>query len=182
MFLSLYSLLHIGITFNDFQATINTSLIAKKMPFQYERILLYSYFLFGGLAPSIAFILFNSKKKYKLLRSAYMLIASGGSISGIILGIILDERAIGSIGFISLSFIWLYTTIKAHSQTIKDTIPEHKQMMYYSYAASLSSVTLSLWLPLFNLFIMNVTLAFNLSVWISWVPNLLVAHYLFKLS
>ena len=48
--------------------------------------------------------------------------------------------------------------------------------MIYSYALSFSAVTLRIWLPLlisqFNDFI----IAYQIVAWLSWIPNLIVAH------
>lgn len=50
-------------------------------------------------------------------------------------------------------------------------------MTIYSYSACFGAVTLRFWLPLLlGAFNLEYNVAFPVVAWLSWMPNLLVAH------
>lgn len=50
--------------------------------------------------------------------------------------------------------------------------------MIYSYAACFAAVTLRIWLPVLIVIIGHYGTAYLMVAWLSWIPNLLVAHFI----
>jgi len=55
-------------------------------------------------------------------------------------------------------------------------INKHQRFMLYSYAVCFSAVTLRIWLPLLTMSLGGFIEAYRIVAWLSWVPNLIVAH------
>lgn len=146
----------------------------------------YCHLIFGGIALLVGWIGFikkirtNNIRWHRLVGKIYVISAILSALGGIYIALFATGGIVNSVGFLSLGFIWLYTTGKAYLEIRKKNIIEHQSMMIYSYAACFSAVTLRIWLPLLIYISHDFELAYAIVAWISWIPNLLVAHYLVK--
>ena len=146
----------------------------------------YCHIIFGGVALLIGWMGFIKKIRtnhirwHRLIGKIYVISTILSALGGIYIALFATGGIINSVGFLSLGFIWLYTTVKAYLEIRKKNIMEHQSMMVYSYAACFSAVTLRIWLPLLVFIFHEFELAYAIVSWLSWTPNLLVAHYLVK--
>jgi uncharacterized membrane protein len=87
--------------------------------------------------------------------------ASGGPIAGL--------------GFATLAFLWLSTTLGAWRAAVARKFELHRLLMRFSYAMTFAAVTLRLQIPFF---LMNGFHSYSeASVWLaytSWIPNVIV--------
>lgn len=147
-------------------------------------IAFYCHIIPGGLALLIGWIQFNKKlrisqlKLHRLIGKIYIVTVLISGISGIYIGFFATGGSISSFGFISLGIIWIYTTFRAFLYAKNGQINQHQRMMYYSYAACFSAVTLRIWLPILIISIGDFIIAYRTVAWLCWIPNLIVAYYL----
>ncbi|WP_438424648.1 DUF2306 domain-containing protein [Aquimarina macrocephali] len=147
-------------------------------------IALYSHIFLGGVALLVGWIQFNKKirtsrsKLHKRIGKIYVIMVFISGVSGIYIGFFATGGIIASLGFISLGILWVYTTYKAYWYTRTVRISQHQTMMYYSYAACFSAVTLRIWLPILIMLIGDFIIAYQIVAWLCWIPNLIFAYYL----
>lgn len=150
------------------------------------RIGFYTHIIFGGLALGIGWLQFNTTlrtKKVKLHRfvgKVYIAAVLLSATSGIGIGFFATGGWITALGFIVLGFIWLSTTLLAYTKVKKGQLILHQKFMIYSYAACFAAVTLRIWLPLLIFVFGDFMIAYPIVAWLSWVPNLVVAHFLVR--
>lgn len=147
-------------------------------------IAFYSHIFLGGVALLIGWIQFNKKIRisrselHKRIGKVYVITVLISGISGIYIGFFATGGIIASLGFICLGILWVYTTYKAYWYAKTARIAQHQTMMYYSYAACFSAVTLRIWLPILIMLIGDFIIAYQIVAWLCWVPNLIFAYYL----
>lgn len=144
----------------------------------------YSHITLGGIALLIGWVQFNKKirnanlKAHRILGKVYVVSALISALSAIYISFYATGGFIVSIGFISLGYIWFYTTLKAYLFIKEKQIIDHKKMTIYSYAACFAAVTLRVYLPFLTLFFKDFEVAYRIVAWLCWVPNLMVAHFI----
>ncbi|PKV52251.1 putative membrane protein DUF2306 [Aquimarina sp. MAR_2010_214] len=147
-------------------------------------IAFYSHIFLGGVALLIGWIQFNKKIRisrselHRRIGKIYVVMVLISGISGIYIGFFATGGIIASLGFICLGILWVYTTYKAYWYAKNAQIPQHQTMMYYSYAACFSAVTLRIWLPILIMLIGDFIIAYQIVAWLCWIPNLIFAYYL----
>lgn len=103
-------------------------------------------------------------------------------------GLVMGFHANGGLGakasFVLLSSVWFVTTLLALVTAKKKKFIEHGEWMLYSYALTLSAITFRLLALGFDLFAIHVRPqeVYVTIAWLSWVPNLLLAHLLIRLG
>lgn len=80
------------------------------------------------------------------------------------------------IGFTFGSLIWLTATYLGYRAIRKGNLKAHIEYMSYSYAGTFAAVTLRFWLPFLISIIGNFEVAYGISVWLSWIPNVIIAY------
>ncbi len=150
------------------------------------RIGFYTHIIFGGLALGIGWLQFSKSLRIKYLRlhrsigKVYIAAVMLSATAGIGIGFFATGGWITAIGFVALGVIWLSTTILAYINVKKGQLIPHQKLMIYSYAACFGAVTLRIWLPLLTMGFGDFIIAYRIVAWLSWVPNLIVAHVLVK--
>lgn len=97
--------------------------------------------------------------------------------SGLIMGIYGYGGIISQISFVILSTLWFYFTLLAFSFIKKRMIVKHKKYMILSYSLTLSAITLRLSKQLLGIFTeIHRYEIYQISSWIGWVVNLLIAY------
>ncbi len=119
------------------------------------------------------------KKAHRLIGIIYICSALLSALAAIYIGLF-APGIFSAIGFVSLGFIWFYTTYSALLLAKDKKYMAHEFRMYYSYAACLSAITFRVWLPFLELIFLDTVLAYSIVAWLSWVPNLWIAHYLLQ--
>lgn len=146
----------------------------------------YGHIVPGGIALGIGWLQFSSslrKKNIKLHRNLgklYLIMVLISGLCALYIGLYATGGNIAQIGFISLGFIWLYTSYKAYAAIKNKNILAHQKFMVFSYAACFSAVTLRIWLPLLTIALGDFIPAYQIVAWLSWVPNIVVAFIITK--
>ena len=142
----------------------------------------YTHISLGGIALLVGWSQFSEKFRKKNIRlhrvigKVYVGSVLLSAIAGIYIGYFATGGIISQVGFISLGIIWFYTTLNAFFEIKKGRVEQHEKMMIYSYAACFAAVTLRLMLPLLIVIFNDFIPAYQLVAWLSWIPNLMVAH------
>jgi hypothetical protein len=103
-------------------------------------------------------------------------------------GLLMGLHANGGLGakasFVLLSTVWFITTLLALITAKKKRFIDHGEWMLYSYALTLSAITFRLLALGFDLFDIRVRPqeVYVTIAWLSWVPNILIAHLLIKMG
>ena len=96
--------------------------------------------------------------------------------SGLIMGIYGYGGIVSQISFVVLSILWFYLTLQAFVFIKRRMILKHKQYMILSYSLTLSAITLRLSKQLLSMFTeIHRYEIYQISSWIGWVVNLLIA-------
>ncbi|WP_373494754.1 DUF2306 domain-containing protein [Aquiflexum sp.] len=144
----------------------------------------YTHILFGGLALLIGWINFLKNLRIKnpylhrLVGRIYFASVILSGVSGLYIAQFATGGLISRLGFSSLSIIWLFTTVGAIHAIRKFKISLHQRLMIFSYAACFAAVTLRIWLPLLSLIFSDFMIAYRMTSWLCWVPNLVFAYFL----
>ncbi|MEQ6124659.1 DUF2306 domain-containing protein [Pseudotenacibaculum sp. MALMAid0570] len=144
----------------------------------------YTHIIFGGLALLIGWIQFSKKiqrKRIQLHRNigkTYLISVLLSGVSGVYIGYYATGGLVPKIGFITLGFVWLFTTVKGYISIRKKDIVTHQKMMIYSYAACFAAVTLRIWLPILIASMGSFIPAYKIVAWLCWVPNIIVAYFI----
>ncbi len=145
-------------------------------------IAFYVHISFAGVALLLGWIQFNPewrKKRpglHRNLGKVYVVSSLVGSVAGIYIGFSATGGRIAMAGFISLGLIWFATTLMAYVHIRNRRIEAHRTMMIFSYAACFAGVTLRVWLPILMVALGDFTIAYRITAWMCWVPNLIVAY------
>jgi len=85
------------------------------------------------------------------------------------------------LSFIILSIFWLVFTFLAFRTALKKDFVAHKKFMFYSYALTLSAISLRLWKWIIaNTIALPPHETYIIVAWLAWTLNLIVAYVLFK--
>lgn len=143
----------------------------------------YTHIVCGGIALIVGWPQFIKSWRNKYIRlhrslgMLYVVMVCMGGLSAICIAPFSTAGWIAASGFGSLGVLWLYFTVQAFRSIRQRNIREHENNMIYSYSATLSAVTLRLWLPLLIfVFRLDFNVAYPIVAWLAWVPNLFVAR------
>jgi len=145
----------------------------------------YTHISLGGIALLVGWSQFSEKfrkrniRLHRIIGKIYVMSVLVSALTGIYIGYFATGGIISAIGFISLGIIWFYTTLKAFLEIKKGRVEQHRKMMIYSYAACFAAVTLRLMLPLLVFIFNDFITACQMVAWLCWIPNLLIAHFVF---
>ena len=117
---------------------------------------------------------------HRRIGKVYVIASLLSATAGIYIALFATGGTIASMGFICLGIIWFYTTLRAYIEIRKGWIDSHQKMMIYSYAACFSAVTLRIYLPLLVILFHDFIKAYLVVAWLSWIPNIIVAHFLVR--
>ena len=86
------------------------------------------------------------------------------------------------LSFILLTTCWLIFTWLAYGEIRKGNSQQHARLMLWSYALTLSAVTLRFYAWMLDIFNVNIhpETAYLVIAWTSWIPNLVCAELLFR--
>ena len=107
-----------------------------------------------------------------------------GVLVGGLAGLFMAAHAFGGttarLGFACLAIGWIYTGSRAYLAIRARDIVSHRRWMVRNFALTFAAVTLRLWLPAAMASGIAFELAYPIIAWLCWVPNLIVAEYLFN--
>lgn len=104
------------------------------------------------------------------------------SPTGFLMGLHANGGLASKASFVLLSSLWFLTTLLALVTAKKRRFIDHGEWMLYSYSLALSAISFRLIALGFDLFDVHVPPreVYVTTAWLSWVPNLLIAHLLIK--
>lgn len=161
------------------------SLLADKL----WNTMFYTHIGFGGVALITGFSQFfqSIRRKYinthRKLGTIYCLAVLLSGIAGLYISRFATGGTVSELGFGVLALLWLWTTTKAYIAVRNGKIPAHQRWMIRSYALCFAAVTLRLWLPIFiGGFDIEFETAYPIIAWLCWVPNIILAELIVKIS
>jgi uncharacterized membrane protein len=114
-----------------------------------------------------------------------------GGLSAFLIAPGMISGLVGEIGLISLGVLWLWTGWNAYRNIRAGNVESHREWMTRNFALTFAAVTLRLWLgiligtqiPLLETryagsFDALFVEAYRVVMWLSWVPNLIVAEWI----
>jgi uncharacterized membrane protein len=103
-----------------------------------------------------------------------------GGVSALYLAQFAYGGPIARIGFGTLALAWLYTGLRAFLAIRAGAVSEHRRWMTRNFALTFAAVMLRLYLPVAVVAGADFERAYAIIAWLCWVPNLLVAEWLFN--
>jgi uncharacterized membrane protein YozB (DUF420 family) len=76
--------------------------------------------------------------------------------------------------------MWLFTGTKAFLCIRRGAVAEHRRWMVRNFSLTLAAVTLRIYLPSSMVLGIPFDIAYPFIAWLCWVPNLLLAEWLFN--
>lgn len=149
-------------------------------------IFFYTHIFSGGIALLIGWIQFNKQLREKRLKwhrnigKTYVLLCLISSLSALVIAQNATGGLISILGFSFLALFWLYFTFKGYVAIRQREVVKHQNFMLLSYAATFAAVTLRIWLPVLVLIVDDFFLAYKITAWVCWVPNIIVAWLIIK--
>ena len=121
------------------------------------------------------------KALHRFCGRAYISLVLIAAVGGLVLAGHTHGSAATKLGFAVLATIWFYSALMAWLAVRAGNIALHQQWIIRSYALTLAGVTLRIQLVIFQgVMGMSFEEAYAIAAWFSWVPNLLVAEWLFN--
>ena len=80
--------------------------------------------------------------------------------------------------FMFMAIAWFFFTLKGFTTILQKNVLAHKNWMIRSYAMALTAVTFRIYYLVLYLYNVELTLNYQVSLWISVIGNLLVAEYI----
>ena len=144
----------------------------------------YIHIIFGGLALLTGWMQFSPRIRSKSITlhrqtgRIYVVAVLLSSLTGFHIAFHATGGLPAALGFMCLSLIWFYATIKAYAHIRDRQVEQHRNMMIYSYACCFAAVTLRLWMPILVPIFGNFQAAYIFVAWWCWVPNVAIAYFL----
>ncbi len=150
----------------------------------YIHVITSTFCLFAGFTQFFKPLFFTKWHRY--FGKFYVIMVLGlAAPSGLIMSFFANGGITSIVAFITLSFMWIFSTIMALVTVKQKKYMTHGAWMIVSYALALSALTLRAWkwgfTNLFQLDLNPIEL-YRLVAWLGWVPNLIIALFLIKLG
>ncbi len=136
-----------------------------------------------GLLQFNKWILKNKKKLHRTSGAVYLFVLfllSGPT--GLIMSFYANGGFWAQVGFISLSLTWLSVSFISYYYLRRKNYIKHGNFMLFSYALTLSAITLRFYAYLINVFNIDVhpVDAYIVLSYLSWIPNLVIAFVMIR--
>jgi hypothetical protein len=117
---------------------------------------------------------------HRWMGRAYIASVLVGGVSGIALATASTRGIPAQVGFGLLGMLWMTTAVLAYQRIRVYDIADHRRWTIRSYSLAFAAVTLRIYLPL-AVGVMRIPLdqAYPAVAWLCWVPNLVVAEWVF---
>lgn len=124
---------------------------------------------------------FSRPQLHRLLGKIYL---GAGVLLGGLAGLFMASFAYGglgsNLGFGILAVLWLFTGARAYWAIRQGDVAAHQQWMVRNFALTLAAVSLRIYLPLAMVFAWPFDLCYPIISWLCWVPNLLIAEWIYN--
>ncbi len=181
------------ITFNSANFNNATTRFATESTLRYVGLFVHAFS--GGIALILGPFQFLSGLRqrrpnlHRWLGRIYLVSILLGGLSAFLIAPGMISGLVGEFGLISLAILWLWTGFMAYSNIRAGNVEIHREWMIRNYALTFAAATLRLWLGVliatqlpflqtkyagdFDTLFVEV---YRVVMWISWVPNLIVAE------
>jgi hypothetical protein len=185
---AIYLMYELSVPYTSFQR--NTDFLGTKQNvyhIDYWRYAFYAHVFTSIFVLPAGFTQFNSaffrKSWHRRLGMIYLLtILFISAPTGFLMGMHANGGLASKTSFVLLSTLWFVTTLLALINAKKRRFVEHGEWMLYSYALTLSAISFRLIALGFDVLDIRVRPqeVYVTTAWLSWVPNILIAHLLIK--
>lgn len=158
-----------------------------KTNFENHRLMVYLHIFASSIALLIGPLQFTKKLRIsrpRLHRALGKVYLSVGVLLGGVAGLLMDGLAYGglgsNLGFGILAVLWLYTGARAYWAIRHGDVVTHQRWMIRNFSLTLAAVTLRIYLPLSLVFAWPFDIAYPIISWLCWLPNLLIAEWLYN--
>ncbi|MEW5829168.1 MAG: DUF2306 domain-containing protein [Chloroflexota bacterium] len=182
-------------TFNPANFNSATARFATETPLRQAGLYIHAFA--GGVALLVGPFQFLARLRncfpilHRWTGRVYLVGILLGGLSAFLIAPGIRSGMVGEFGLILLGILWLWTGWMAYSNIRAGNVEVHREWMTRNYALTFAAVTLRLWLgiligtqiPLLETryggdFEALFTEVYRVVMWISWVPNLIVAEML----
>lgn len=136
--------------------------------------------LLALLSGPVAFLKSSRRKKallHKLSGRIYVLSILLNILPALYVSFFATGGWISVLGFICLNAVWSGTTFLAYKKIRERRVLEHRKWMIRSYAITLANTSIYILTLIFTSgFGMDYILSYQISVWLGWVMNLILAE------
>lgn len=145
-------------------------------------ITFYIHIATGGIALLVGWMQFIKKirirypKFHRIIGKIYVSSIFISAPVGFYIGFFAHGGLVTQIGFTFGAFIWFVITYKAYKVIKQGNVAKHSEYMSYSYAGSFAAVMLRFMLPALIAITGNFKIAYGISVWMSWIPSVIVVY------
>lgn len=165
------------------------NIVHPEMKAVYQRVplLIYTHVFGAVVALALGPLQFSLRLRRRFLAfhrwtgRAYLLF---GVLFGGVAGLLLAPQAFGGltakVGFSLSALVWLFTGSMALFSILLGNVQAHQRWMVRNFALTFSAVTLRCYLGVFTAAGMPFAEFYPLLAWISWVPNILLAEWIFN--
>jgi uncharacterized membrane protein len=101
-----------------------------------------------------------------------------GGLGALRMAVVSEEGWTTHLGFGLLALLWLFTTARAYIAIRSHDEARHRRWMIRSYSLTLAAVTLRGYLPLSLAVGIPFADAYQVTSWLCWVPNIILAEWL----
>ena len=158
-----------------------------KVAFEQNTIIIYTH-IFGSLVAlvigPVQFLASIRLKYIQLHRWSGRVYLVVGVLFGGIAGFVMAQHAFGGlvakVGFTSSAVVWIFTGSMAFYSILKGDIYTHRRWMVRNFSLTFSAVTLRIYLGVFMALGVPFSDFYPLLAWLSWVPNILLAEWIFN--
>lgn len=187
---AIYLMFQLSVPYTSFQKNIDF-LATKQNVYHidYWRYAFYAHVFTSVFVLPAGFTQFNSrffsKGWHRKLGMVYILtVLFISAPTGILMGIHANGGLAAKASFLLLSILWFVTTLLALLSAKKRQLINHGEWILYSYALTLSAITFRLIALGFDLFDIRVRPqeVYVTAAWLSWVPNIIIAHLMIKMG
>ena len=147
-----------------------------------------AHMMLGGLALGFGAFQFSNRirierpRLHRRLGMVYVLTVTVSGTAALLMAPFSDGGLTGHYGFGMLAVLWLTTTGMAYAKVRAHDYEAHREWMIRSYALCLAAVTLRVYLPVSAIAGIPFDEAYPVISWLCWVPNIIVAEWLFVRS
>jgi len=145
----------------------------------------YAYLIGGSVALLLGAIQFS-----RILRSRWLdlHIAFGwlyfvgvliGGVGCLYMAVTTQSGLIAQFGFTMLGVLWLVTAVPSLVAVFSDDITTHRRWIIRNYSLTYAAVTMRVYMGMLEGYGVDPTEAYQLVAWLCWVPNLVLAEWLF---
>jgi hypothetical protein len=105
-----------------------------------------------------------------------------GGLGGLAMAAVSYGGLASHLGFAAMALAWLATATLGYCSIRARQVAAHRRWMVRNVAITLAAVTLRLWLPVLLSTHLPFDTAYPIVAWMCWLPNLLVAEAVVRLS